>query len=124
MKPAHASTPRPANASPRPTLSLVLMGGGARTAYQAGVVAAGADDILVTDAVTGIPASFVRSRLRELGVLDERDLPAARPSVEVAGWGGGAWSAGQGAGGVADVCGVAERVERVRAQYAASRSGR
>ena len=38
MKPAQASTPRPANASPRPTLSLVLMGGGARTAYQAGVL--------------------------------------------------------------------------------------
>jgi nitronate monooxygenase len=95
----------------------------ADAAYREGVVAAGADDIVVTDAVTGIPASFVRGRLRELGVLDERDRPAARPSVEVSGWGGGAWSAGQGSGGVADVCGVAERVARFRAQFEASRAG-
>jgi nitronate monooxygenase len=90
--------------------------------YRAGVVAAGADDILTTDAVTGIPANFVRGRLRELGVVDERDRPLAQGRLEVGGWGGGAWSAGHGAGGVEDVCGVAERVARFAAQYEAARA--
>lgn len=89
-------------------------------AYKAGIVAAGTDDIVVTDAVTGIPASFVRPRLRELGLIDERDRPAARPATDVSGWGGGAWSAGQGAGGVDDVCTTAERIARFRTQYEAS----
>ena len=91
--------------------------------YKAGVVAAGADDILTTDAVTGIPANFVRTRLRELGLVDELDRAAAQGRLEVGGWGGGAWSAGHGAGGVEDVCGVAQRIERFRAQYAASLGG-
>jgi nitronate monooxygenase len=90
--------------------------------YKAGVVAVGADDILTTDAVTGIPANFVRGRLRELGLVDERDRPLAQGRLEVGGWGGGAWSAGHGAGGVEDVCGVAERVARFAAQYEAARA--
>jgi nitronate monooxygenase len=89
-------------------------------AYKAGVVAAGADDIVVTDAVTGIPASFVRGRLQELGYVDARGVPVAKGTLDIAGWKPGAWSAGQGAGGVRDVCGAAERVERFRAQYEAS----
>jgi nitronate monooxygenase len=89
-------------------------------AYKAGIVAAGADDIVVTDAVTGIPASFVKGRLQELGWLDERGVPVAKRTLDIAGWKPGAWSAGQGVGGVRDVCGAAERVERFRAQYEAS----
>jgi nitronate monooxygenase len=91
--------------------------------YKAGIVAAGADDILTTDAVTGIPANFVRARLRALGLVDERDRPLAAGRLEVGGWGGGAWSAGHGAGAVGDVCGVAERVARFVAQYEAAGAG-
>ena len=89
-------------------------------AYKAGIVAAGADDIVVTDAVTGIPASFVRGRLRELGYVDERGEPVARGTLDIGGWKPGAWSAGQGAGGVRDVCGAAERIERFARGYEAS----
>jgi nitronate monooxygenase len=91
-------------------------------AYKAGLVAADADDVVVTDAVTGIPASFLRGRLRELGHLDEHDVPRGRGTLDIGGWKPGAWSAGQGVGGVRDVCAAAERVARLRAQYAASRA--
>ncbi len=49
-----------------------------RRCVQGRIVAAGADDIVVTDAVTGIPASFVKGRLQELGYLDERGVPGPR----------------------------------------------
>ena len=96
----------------------------AEDAWKAGIVAAGADDVMVTDAVTGIPASFLRPRLRELGYVDERGAAVAKGTLDVMGWKPGAWSAGQGAGGVHEVCTTAERVERFRVGYAASVAAR
>jgi len=90
-------------------------------AYRAGVVAAGADDIVTTDAVSGIPANFIRANLLAQGLIDERDRPLQRATLQVGGW-KQAWSAGHGVGGVADVRPVAERVEAFAAQYAASRA--
>ena len=88
-------------------------------AYRDAVVAAHADDILTTDAVTGIPANFIRSNLRAQGIVDEHDRPLERTTLQVGGW-KHAWSAGHGVGGVDTVSGVAERVARFGAQYEAS----
>jgi nitronate monooxygenase len=91
-------------------------------AYREGIVAAHADDILTTAAVTGIPANFVRANLREQGLVDERDRPLQpQAALEVGGW-RRAWSAGHGVGGVDRVASVAERVADLAAQYEASRA--
>jgi nitronate monooxygenase len=71
----------------------------ASDAYKAAVVAAGADDIVTTDAVTGIAANFLRSSLLEQGIIDERGRVLERAPLEIAAW-KSAWSAGHGAGSV------------------------
>jgi nitronate monooxygenase len=91
-------------------------------AYQSAVVAAQADDILTTDAVTGIPANFIRADLRAQGIVDEHDRPLERPTLQVSGW-KRAWSAGHGVGGVDELASVAERVARFAAEYEASVAG-
>lgn len=71
----------------------------ASAAYKAAVVAAGADDIVTTDAVTGIAANFLRSSLLEQGIMDEQGRVLERAPLEIAAW-KSAWSAGHGAGAV------------------------
>lgn len=91
-------------------------------AYRDAVVAAQADDILTTDAVTGIPANFIRANLRAQGIVDDRDRPLERATLQVGGW-KRAWSAGHGVGGVDAVRDVAGYVAHIGAQYAASIAG-
>jgi nitronate monooxygenase len=94
-------------------------------AYKALLVASGADDLIYTDRLTGVPANWLRPSLRQAG-LDPDDLPipaagrryehlpaAARPWRTV-------WSAGQGIDLIEDVPSVGELVQRLRAEYVAA----
>ncbi|MEO1192858.1 MAG: nitronate monooxygenase [Pseudomonadota bacterium] len=58
-----------------------------------------ADGILLTDAVTGLPANFVQARLEEAGVVDAAGKPLADGRTDVKAW-KEVWSAGQGVGSV------------------------
>lgn len=92
----------------------------ASEAYKAALVAAGADDIVTTDAVTGIPANFLRSSLLAQGIVDERGRVLERATLEIAAW-KSAWSAGHGAGSVRAVEPANTIVERFHASWVHAR---
>lgn len=101
-------------------------------AYKQMIVQARASDILLTDAVTGVNANFIRQSLSQAGydpanlsahgevdinkelaeALDPRQN-SAKPWRDL-------WSAGHGVGSIADIPSVAELVARLRADYAAA----
>ncbi|GAA4910896.1 nitronate monooxygenase [Actinomycetospora succinea] len=91
--------------------------------YKAMVTAATSGDIVLTDAVTGLPASFLRATLPE-GDAESAGFDVA---TTLAGANGGrrsrwqdAWSAGHVTGVVDDVPTVAELVDRLALEYAAA----
>lgn len=94
-------------------------------AYKALLVDCGAQDLIYTERVTGVPANWLKTSLRQTG-LDPDALPlptgarryehlppAARPWRTI-------WSAGQGIDLIRDVPSVAELVRRLREEYAAA----
>ena len=93
----------------------------AQAEYKQMVVDAGPDDLTVSAAVTGTPASWLKPSLRAAG-LDPDDLggPAVRD------YSGGSsqkrwkdiWAAGQGLGAVRGIEPVADIVARLEAEYA------
>ena len=95
-------------------------------AYKAMVVAAETRDIVYTPAISGLPASFMRQSIEAAG-LDPARLPPPkglhRPDLPegVKAW-RDVWSAGQGAGLVRDIPGVAELVARLAGEYAAAKT--
>lgn len=100
---------------------------GASDAYKAMLIDARDGDLLYTDAVNGVSASWLKASLRDQG-LDPANL-GPRPAVHshdhlpdgVRPW-RDLWSAGQGAALIDDIPGVAELVERLRQEYAAARA--
>lgn len=77
-------------------------------------------DVLWTDAICGIPGSFLKPSIRANG-LDPEALP-----VLVGGWATlpagvrpweGVWSGGQSIGGISDIVTVAELVARIEREY-------
>lgn len=86
--------------------------------YKAALVRAGLDDITLTSAVTGIPASIVTESLAgfegDVGIAApggfERERLHTRRSAEL-------WSAGHSVCGVDAVIGVAQLVESTEAEY-------
>jgi nitronate monooxygenase len=92
----------------------------AAEAYKQALCGAGADDIVLTDAVTGIPANFLASSLRDNGIMSADGRLAPRGSSDMASW-KTAWSAGHGVASVREISSVAQRVEALREQGLASR---
>ncbi len=76
---------------------------GAPEAYKARVVAAGPDDIVYTDAVSGIHANFLADTVPE-GFTPDRSAEGAKRWKDI-------WSAGQGVGLIHDVRPVGDIVE-------------
>lgn len=87
------------------------------------VVAATADDIILTDRISGMPANFVRDRLVEAGVMDARGDFLSKPAEDFYSF-ANVWSAGQAAGGVRRIEPVAQIVHQLVNEYSAARSGR
>jgi nitronate monooxygenase len=92
----------------------------AAEAYKQALCGAGADDIVLTDAVTGIPANFLASSLRDNGIMSADGRLAPRGSSDMASW-KTAWSAGHGVASVREISSVAQRVEALRELWLASR---
>jgi nitronate monooxygenase len=92
----------------------------AAEAYKQALCGAGADDIVLTDALTGIPANFLASSLRDNGIMSADGRLAPRGSSDMASW-KTAWSAGHGVASVREISSVAQRVEALRELWLASR---
>lgn len=90
--------------------------------YKAAVVAAGADDIVTTDAVTGIAANFIRASLVAQGIMDAQGRVLERAPLQISAW-KSAWSAGHGAGAVQAVEPAQAIVERFRQGWVQARGG-
>ncbi|MDO1559859.1 nitronate monooxygenase family protein [Brevundimonas sp. 2R-24] len=90
-------------------------------AYKQMVVDAGASDITYTPAVSGIPANFMTPSLIANGI-DPKTLPEHKLDMgeEAKAW-KTVWSAGQGAGNVQDIPGVADLCARLKAEFAEAR---
>lgn len=89
--------------------------------YKALLVSEGLGDIMVTDRVSGLNATFMRGSIRRAG-LDPDDLPPPaglfRPGLPdgIKAW-RDIWSAGHGVGLIDDIPDVAELVRRLSADY-------
>lgn len=94
-------------------------------AYKAQLVACGADDLIYTERVTGVPANWLKPSLRQAG-LDPDALPVPVAARKYEHLPPGArpwrtlWSAGQGIDLIGDVPSVAELVRRLRQEYVAA----
>lgn len=88
----------------------------------------GAADLVVTDRISGVPASFLRASLIRIG-LDPDHLPPLRGPLQpglpdgVKAW-RDAWSAGQGVELIQDVPTVADLTARLQIEYQTARQGR
>lgn len=107
----------------------------ASEAYRQMLVDATADDIVLTSAVTGIPANMLRPCLERAGMLTPKGS-GATPASQAAHAGGfdltkemetlkawrDVWSAGHGVGDIHDVPPVAARVAALREDYLRARA--
>jgi nitronate monooxygenase len=94
--------------------------------YKAMVIAAETKDVVYTPSISGLPASFLRQSIEQVGLdparlpppkgLHRADLPEG-----VRAW-RDVWSAGQGTGLIRDTPTVAELVDRLEAEYEAARA--
>lgn len=106
--------------------------------YRRMIVEAEFDDIVLTRAITGLPANFLRPSLEAAG-LDPRELPEhLSPELARENFGGGAgeatsggprrwadiWSAGHSVSGIYDIPAAAQLVDRLVEEYEGARSGR
>ncbi|MBN8888770.1 MAG: 2-nitropropane dioxygenase [Rhodospirillales bacterium 70-18] len=95
------------------------------TGYKEMIVAGGADDIVYTNAITGVHGNYLRPTLVRAG-LDPENLPVSDPSKmnfdsgKPKAW-KDIWGSGQGIGAVTGVVPVAELVARLAREYAAAR---
>lgn len=93
-------------------------------AYKAGIVDAGAEDIVYSNLFTGIHGNYLRKSIENSG-LDPDNLPESDPSKMNFGSGGNMsvkawkdiWGCGQGVGAVDQVVPAAELVDRLAAEY-------
>ena len=89
--------------------------------HKTAMIEATADDIVLTDAISGMPANFLRSRLEEFGFIDENGRVKPSETKDVSSW-KNTWSAGHGVGHVQAVEPVATIVARLEAQYRAAQN--
>lgn len=93
--------------------------------YREMLVASTADDVILTDAVTGIPANMLRQSLQDAGFdkPHKHDGFSLLREVETLKTWRDIWSAGHGVGDVTVVESVADLVGRIRLDYETARSG-
>ncbi len=95
--------------------------------YRSMLIDATADDIILTAEVTGIPANMLRQSLESAGLKTgnkhEGGFSLMREMEMLKAW-RDIWSAGHGVGDVHAVEGVAELVQRFKADYKLARSGK
>ena len=99
----------------------------AEQGYKDEIVKSGADDIVYTNLFTGVHGNYLKGSIEQAG-LDPNDLPQSDPSKMNFGSGGNSkakawkdiWGSGQGVGAVKAVDTVAERVDRLEAEYRAA----
>lgn len=97
-------------------------------AYKNEIVDSAAGDIVYTNLFTGVHGNYLRGSIEKAG-LDPDNLPVSDPSKMNFGSGGNSkakawkdiWGSGQGVGMVNAVETVAERVDRLEAEYEAAR---
>lgn len=98
-------------------------------AYKQAIVEGGAADIVYTNLFTGVHGNYLKPSIAAAG-LDPDNLPESDPSKMNFGSGSNTavkawkdiWGSGQGIGAVSAIESVAERVERLIAEYSAARS--
>lgn len=88
----------------------------APSGHKQAVIAAGADDIVQTDALSGMPANFVRARLEEAGVLRPDGSVDPGAGADVYSW-KHVWSAGHGVGAVRAAESAAAIIDRLAGEY-------
>lgn len=96
----------------------------AQPGYKEAIVAGRADDIVYSNLFTGVHGNYLRPSIIAAG-LDPDNLPESDPSAMNFGSGGNTeakawkdiWGSGQGIGAVDAIDSVADRVERLAAQY-------
>jgi nitronate monooxygenase len=101
----------------------------AAQAYKDSIVASRADDIVYSNLFTGVHGNYLRPSIVAAG-LDPDNLPVSDPSAMNFGSGGNTeakawkdiWGSGQGIGAVKAVESVADRVDRLEAEYNQARS--
>ncbi len=101
----------------------------AQPAYKDAVVAGSAADITYTNLFTGVHGNYLRPSIVAAG-LDPDNLPVSDPSAMNFGSGGNTeakawkdiWGSGQGIGAVKAIETVAQRVDRLEAEYNAARA--
>ena len=92
--------------------------------YKEMLVGHGSKDIVLTDAISGLPANYLRGSIAAAG-LDPADLPRPiglfQPDLppHIKAW-RDVWGAGQGAGLIDDIPSVEDLVARLRAEYDAT----
>jgi nitronate monooxygenase len=88
--------------------------------HKQAVLNAGPDDIILTPAITGMPANFVRSRLEEAGLINpDGSVRPAADANDILSW-KNVWSAGQGIGSITAIEDVANIVARLEREYRSS----
>lgn len=98
----------------------------AEDAYREMLIDSGADDIVLTDKVTGIPANMLRASLEQSGFVanpDRRGFDLEHELTTFKAW-RDIWSAGHGVGDITSVESAAEIVARFRIDYERARSVR
>lgn len=106
--------------------------GGAPDAYKAMILAATAEDIVYTPAMTGVGASFLKASIRDWGMdpdnLSTASIDSATRTVRNGDREGKVWrdiwSAGQAAGAIDDVPAAAELCARLAAEWRTARGDR
>lgn len=99
----------------------------AEAAYKQGIVDGRSADIVYTNLFTGVHGNYLRASIESAG-LDPDNLPQSDPSAMNFGSGGSAkawrdiWGSGQGIGAVTAVETVADRIDRMTAEYAAAKA--
>jgi nitronate monooxygenase len=101
----------------------------AAPAYKQAITESHASDIVYTNLFTGVHGNYLRGSIAAAG-LDPDNLPQSDPSKMDFGSGGASaakawkdiWGAGQGIGVIDRVVPVADRVEKLAAEYAAARA--
>jgi nitronate monooxygenase len=94
-------------------------------AYRDMLIGSGADDVVTTDKLTGIPANILRASLEKSGFIDAENHKgfSVNRDVNIMKMWRDIWSAGHGVGGVTRTVSVRDEVERLVHERAAALKG-
>ena len=101
----------------------------AQEGYKQAIVDGNSNDIVYSNLFTGVHGNYLRPSIVKAG-LDPENLPVSEPSAMNFGSGGNTeakawkdiWGSGQGIGAVSAIDSVAERVDRLEAEYNQARA--